>query len=84
MDELIMLQKVRKVKEKTIMGYPCKVQKIERESQHTYYVNFPTAIAEALEVTKGEVFEWSIEDKNTLVLRRRKSGRLRKLKHTHR
>lgn len=66
------------------MGYPCKVQKIERESQQTFYVNFPRAIAEALEVTKGEVFEWSIEDKNTLMLQRQKPRRFRNLKHTQR
>lgn len=64
------------------MGYPCKVQKIERQARNTYYVNFPTAVAEALDITKGEIFEWSVEDKNTLVLQRRKPRRLRKLKHT--
>lgn len=62
------------------MGYPCKVQKIGRESRSTYYLNFPTAVAEALEITKGEVFEWYVEDKNTLVLQRRKPRRLRKFK----
>ncbi len=53
------------------MGYGCKVQKIQRETKDTYYVNLPTAIAEALEIKKGELFEWFIEDRNTLVLRRR-------------
>jgi antitoxin component of MazEF toxin-antitoxin module len=76
-----MLWRIRKVKEKIVMGYPCKVQRIARKSRGTYYVNLPTAVAEALEITKGEVFEWYIEDKNTLVLQRRKSRRLRKLKH---
>jgi bifunctional DNA-binding transcriptional regulator/antitoxin component of YhaV-PrlF toxin-antitoxin module len=53
------------------MGYACKVQKIQRETQNTYYINLPAAIAEALEIEKGEVLEWSIEDRNTLVLQRR-------------
>jgi hypothetical protein len=30
----------------------------------------PVAIAEALKREKGEEFEWTIEDKNTLVLKR--------------
>jgi bifunctional DNA-binding transcriptional regulator/antitoxin component of YhaV-PrlF toxin-antitoxin module len=62
------------------MGYACKVQKIKRETQTTYYVNLPTAIAEALEIKKGEVFEWHVEDSNTLVLRRRKLRKPRTLK----
>ena len=36
----------------------------------SYYLNFPAAIAEALGAKKGEEFEWEIDDKNTLVLRR--------------
>ena len=54
------------------MGCACKVQKIQRKSQKTYYINLPAAIAEALEIEKGEVLEWYIEDRNTLVLQRRK------------
>ena len=76
-----MPHRIRKVKEKMTMGYPCKVQRIARKSGDTYYVNLPTAVAEALEITKGEVFEWYIEDKNTLVLQRREPRKLRKLKH---
>jgi len=52
------------------MGYKVKIQKVERPTNKSYYVNFPAAPAEAIEVEKGEEFEWSIEDKNTLVLRR--------------
>jgi len=39
-----------------------------------------TAIAEALEIKKGEVLEWYVEDGNTLVLRRRKLRKPRSLK----
>ena len=62
------------------MGYRVKLQKVERPTNKSYYLNFPAAIAEALGAEKGEEFEWEIEDKNTLVLRRvaplppRKSG----------
>lgn len=63
------------------MGYGCKVQKIKRKTQNTYYVNLPAAIAEALEVEKGELFEWFVEDRNTLVLRRKNSLKPREFKH---
>jgi bifunctional DNA-binding transcriptional regulator/antitoxin component of YhaV-PrlF toxin-antitoxin module len=63
------------------MGYACKVQKIARETQNTYYVNLPAAIAEALEIEKGEVFGWYVEDRDTLVLQRRKPRKPRPLKN---
>ena len=53
------------------MGYPTKVQLIKRKkTAHQYYINFPTAIAEAMEFQKGEIVEWIIEDKANLVLHR--------------
>ena len=52
------------------MGYPVKLQKVERPTNRSYYLNLPTAVAEAIEATKGESFEWSVEDKNTLILSR--------------
>ena len=39
------------------MGYPLKIQKVERPTNKSYYVNFPVALAEALGVVKGEEFE---------------------------
>ena len=51
-------------------GYRVKIQKVERPTNRSYYLNFPAPIAEALIIEKGEVFEWQIEDKNTLVLHR--------------
>jgi antitoxin component of MazEF toxin-antitoxin module len=54
------------------MGYPAKIQKVERPTNRSYYLNLPAAIAEALAVQKGEIFEWEIEDKNTLILSRAK------------
>lgn len=53
------------------MGYPTKVQLIRRKASEQWYVNFPAALAGAMEFRKGEVIEWTVQDKHTLVLRRR-------------
>ena len=52
------------------MGYKIKIQKVQRPTNKSFYVNMPAAIAEALHIEKAEEFEWTIEDKNTLVLKR--------------
>jgi hypothetical protein len=45
------------------MGYPTKVQLISRKKgADQYYINFPTAVAEAMEFQTGEIIEWIIED----------------------
>ena len=62
------------------MGYPVRVQKVDRPTNRSYYVNFPVAMAEALEIEKGEEFEWLIEDQNTLILTRMKKHNHRKIK----
>ncbi len=53
------------------MGYPSKVQLIKRKESKQWYVNFPAAIAQAMDFKRGETVEWIIEDKGSLVLRRR-------------
>lgn len=65
------------------MGYRIKVQKVERPTNHSYYVNLPVVLAEAMGVQKGEELEWFLEDKNTLLLarvRKEKARRLRSLR----
>lgn len=52
------------------MGYPTRVQKISRKTNEQWYINFPAAIAQAMDFQKGEVVEWVIADRATLVLRR--------------
>lgn len=52
------------------MGYATKVQLIQRKTSEQWYVNFPAALAQAMEFTKGEVVEWIVDDKRTLTLRR--------------
>jgi len=53
------------------MGYPTKVQLISRKmGADQYYINFPTAVAEALELQKGEMIEWIIENKANIIAHR--------------
>ncbi len=66
------------------MGYPVKLQKVERPTNRSYYINMPAAIADALLLAKGEQFEWEIEDKNTLILSRLKKQPARSSKKTKR
>ncbi|HXR08483.1 MAG TPA: hypothetical protein VN765_14200 [Candidatus Acidoferrum sp.] len=54
------------------MGYLIKVQKVQRPTNRSYYVNLPVVLAEAISLQKGEEWEWAMEDKNTLILSRAK------------
>jgi hypothetical protein len=54
------------------MGFPTKVQLIQRKDSQQWYINFPSAVAQAMEFQRGEIVEWIVEDKNRLLLRRRK------------
>jgi len=62
------------------MGYKVKVQKVQRPTNRSFSISLPTPVADALEIEKGEVMEWFIEDKNTLVLKRSKTKPPKKLK----
>jgi hypothetical protein len=53
------------------MGFPTKVQLINRKTSKQWYVNFPAALAQACGIFKGEIVEWEVHDKNTLILKRR-------------
>lgn len=52
------------------MGYPTKVQCIDRKESAQFYINFPAPLAQALEFSKGEMVEWTIHDKGHLILSR--------------
>ncbi|HEY3762746.1 MAG TPA: hypothetical protein VGN23_13455 [Verrucomicrobiae bacterium] len=52
------------------MGHKIKIQRVERETTKSYYLNFPAALAEATQIQKGEELEWLVEDRNTFILRR--------------
>ena len=52
------------------MGYRTRVQRIQRKVSEQWYVNFPAALARAMEFSKGEIVEWVVHDNTTLTLRR--------------
>ena len=52
------------------MGFPTKVQLIRRKASEQWYINFPSALAQAMDFSRGETVEWSVEDKSLLALRR--------------
>ena len=52
------------------MGFPTKVQLIQRKESEQWYINFPSALAQAMEFEKGEEVEWIVADKAHLILSR--------------
>lgn len=53
------------------MGYFSKIQVIQRgEKNRQYYLICPSPLAQALEMEKGEIIEWVVQDKKSLILRR--------------
>jgi antitoxin component of MazEF toxin-antitoxin module len=52
------------------MGYKTKIQLIKRAKSEQWYVNFPAAVAQAIEFDQGEIVEWIIDDHQNIVLRR--------------
>ena len=53
------------------MGYPTKVQLIQRKDSQQWYINFPAAIAQGMDFSKGEDVEWTIADRGHLILSRK-------------
>ena len=52
------------------MGFPTKVQLIQRQKSQQWYINFPSAVAQAMEFKKGETVQWIIANKANLILHR--------------
>jgi len=52
------------------MGFPTKIQLINRKNSRQWFIGFPSAVAQAMEFERGECVEWIVEDKSQLVLRR--------------
>jgi hypothetical protein len=52
------------------MGYQSKLQVIERGQNRQFYLICPAALAQALEMEKGEELEWVVEDKSTFRIKR--------------
>jgi bifunctional DNA-binding transcriptional regulator/antitoxin component of YhaV-PrlF toxin-antitoxin module len=57
------------------MGYRIRVQKVDRPSNRSFYVNFPAPIADAVNLRKGEELDWIVEDRNTFIIKRAKPVR---------
>lgn len=68
------------------MGFPTKIQLIKRAKSEQWYINFPSAVAQAMEFDKGEIVEWIVESKNKLILQRasnKDSSSKKKLNNLH-
>jgi len=67
------------------MAYQSTVQVIERANNtRQYYLICPAPLAQAMEIEKGEIIEWVVEDKYTLVITRTRtanSTRRREVQH---
>lgn len=50
------------------MGYKTKIQLIKRQKSEQWYINFPSAVAQAMEFDRGEIVEWLIDNHQRLVL----------------
>ncbi|MCF6177332.1 MAG: hypothetical protein L3J71_16375 [Victivallaceae bacterium] len=57
------------------MGYPTKIQLIARKDKNSnqWYVNFPNALAQAMDFEKGEIVEWTIESLEVLQMKRQRN-----------
>jgi hypothetical protein len=55
------------------MGFSTKVQLIQRKESEQWYINFPSALAQAMEFEKGEAVEWIVADKAHLILSRQQA-----------
>ena len=52
------------------MGFRTKVQCIKRKNSEQWYINFPSAMAQAMEFSQSENVEWLVSDKRHLILLR--------------
>jgi hypothetical protein len=53
-----------------VMGFKTKVQLIKRDKSEQWYVNLPSALAQAMDFNKSELVEWQVQDRTQLVLNR--------------
>jgi len=66
------------------MGYKTKVQVIRRAKTRQFYVCFPSAMAQAMELEPSEVVEWIIEPDGRLLLSRTGEGQFKEKETTKR
>ncbi len=63
------------------MGYKVKLQKINRPTNKSFFVSIPVVLVESMNLKKGEEFEWTLEDKNNMILSRVKKRNMRNIKN---
>jgi len=75
--EFCIILRVHVVVKENKMGYQAKVQCISRKDSkwNQWYVNFPNAVAQALNLRKGETIEWEIQTKERIVMVRKKTSK---------
>ena len=54
------------------MGYKVRIQRVDRPTNRSFYLNFPSPIADSVNMQKGEELEWLVEDRNTFIIKRAK------------
>ncbi len=52
------------------MGYKVRIQRVDRPTNRSFYLNFPSPIADSVNMKKGEELEWLVEDRNTFIITR--------------
>ena len=62
------------------MGYTVKLQKINRPTNRSFYVTIPVVLVETMELQKGEEWQWTVDNLNTLVLQRVRPRRSRRVR----
>jgi hypothetical protein len=53
------------------MGFPTKIHLIKHTAIEQWYFNFPNQFAQSMEIERGKIVEWVIEDKSHFVIKRR-------------
>lgn len=64
------------------MGHKTKVQSIKRKNSEQFYINFPMALAHALEFEAGEEVEWIVAEDDQLLVQRLSSPKRTAVKKT--
>ena len=64
------------------MGHKTKVQSIKRKNSEQFYINFPMALAHALEFEAGEEDEWIVAEDGQLLVQRLSSPKRTAVKKT--
>ncbi len=57
------------------MGFKAKVQLIKRKNSQQFYINFPSACAQMMDLRKGEIVEWVLTPDGDLLLKRTRRRR---------